>query len=154
MIRLSGNLRKNADVSAMVCSLLIKFRKEHPSLGRPEFLSAGDITWHEDNWLDPESRFLAFTLHDRYVLETPSRFSAKRYLDPLACKCTCICKEHLDLYRRAFTASGHQQTKRPLCKLFIACPQPVHHNCQWHASVTWPGLVMICIWLPTTLRWE
>ncbi|KAK9865482.1 hypothetical protein WJX84_005686 [Apatococcus fuscideae] len=46
-------------------SQLINFRKEHPLLGRPEFLSTGDITWHEDNWLDPESRFLAFTLHDR-----------------------------------------------------------------------------------------
>lgn len=24
-----------------------------------------DVTWHEDRWDDPESRFLAFTLHDR-----------------------------------------------------------------------------------------
>jgi hypothetical protein len=26
-----------------------------------------DVTWHEDRWDDPESRFLAFTLHDRCV---------------------------------------------------------------------------------------
>jgi hypothetical protein len=24
----------------------------------------GDITWHENNWGDEQSRFLAFTLHD------------------------------------------------------------------------------------------
>jgi isoamylase len=28
-------------------------------------LQPGDITWHEDRWDNPESRFLAFTLHDR-----------------------------------------------------------------------------------------
>ena len=26
-----------------------------------------DVTWHEDRWDDPESRFLAFTLHDRHA---------------------------------------------------------------------------------------
>lgn len=45
-------------------SELIKFRKEHPLLGRSEFLRPNDITWHEDNWGNTESRFLAFTLHD------------------------------------------------------------------------------------------
>lgn len=29
------------------------------SLCRPK-----DITWHEDNWNNPDSRFLAWTLHD------------------------------------------------------------------------------------------
>jgi isoamylase len=32
--------------------------------GRPDFLGPGDITWHEGNWGDAESRFLAWTLHD------------------------------------------------------------------------------------------
>eukprot|EP00271_Cylindrocystis_brebissonii_P008495 TRINITY_DN22865_c0_g1_i1.p1 TRINITY_DN22865_c0_g1~~TRINITY_DN22865_c0_g1_i1.p1 ORF type:complete len:905 (-),score=151.06 TRINITY_DN22865_c0_g1_i1:636-3305(-) len=41
------------------------FRRSHPLLGRESFLTDGDVTWHEDNWLNPESRFLAFTLHDR-----------------------------------------------------------------------------------------
>lgn len=45
-------------------SELIKFRRECPLLGRSEFLSHRDVTWHEDRWDDPESRFLAFTLHD------------------------------------------------------------------------------------------
>ena len=47
------------------CTELIKFRKECPLLGRAEFLTQGDVTWHEDRWDDPESRFLAFTLHGK-----------------------------------------------------------------------------------------
>lgn len=43
---------------------LIHFRRQHPLLGRAEFLGPGDITWHEDNWDNLDSRFLAFTLHD------------------------------------------------------------------------------------------
>ena len=44
---------------------LIKFRRAHPLLGRAEFLAPADITWHEDHWDNPESKFLAFSLHDR-----------------------------------------------------------------------------------------
>lgn len=47
---------------------LIKFRRSSPLLGRSEFLSSKDITWHEDRWDDPESRFLAFTLHNSTVV--------------------------------------------------------------------------------------
>ncbi|KAI3438769.1 hypothetical protein D9Q98_001187 [Chlorella vulgaris] len=46
-------------------SELIKFRRSSPLLGRAEFMGPKDVTWHEDRWEDPESRFLAFTLHDR-----------------------------------------------------------------------------------------
>jgi isoamylase len=45
-------------------SEVIKFRRECPLLGRAEFLGAEDVTWHENRWDDPESRFLAYTLHD------------------------------------------------------------------------------------------
>lgn len=44
---------------------LIAFRRGCPLLGRSEFLTSSDVTWHESNWDDAESRFLAFTLHDR-----------------------------------------------------------------------------------------
>ncbi|GFR40449.1 hypothetical protein Agub_g977 [Astrephomene gubernaculifera] len=44
-------------------SQLIAFRKEHPALGRETFMGPGDVTWHEDNWYNDDSRFLAFTLH-------------------------------------------------------------------------------------------
>jgi isoamylase len=37
----------------------------HPLLGRAYFLSDDDVTWHESNWGDEESRFLAWTLHAR-----------------------------------------------------------------------------------------
>lgn len=43
----------------------IRFRKEHPLLGRESFLSDNDVTWHEHDWSNPESRFIAFTLHER-----------------------------------------------------------------------------------------
>ena len=46
------------------CSEIIKFRKGHPLLGRSDFLTPNDITWHEDNWDNADSRYLAFTLHD------------------------------------------------------------------------------------------
>ncbi|KAL2634265.1 hypothetical protein R1flu_005744 [Riccia fluitans] len=44
-------------------SQAIKFRRQHPLLGREHFLADKDITWHEDNWGNVESRFLAFTLN-------------------------------------------------------------------------------------------
>lgn len=45
-------------------SQLIKWRVASPLLGRDKFLTPRDITWHENDWANPESRFLAFTLHD------------------------------------------------------------------------------------------
>ena len=44
-------------------SELIHFRRACPLLGRAEFLGPSDITWHDSNWGDAESRFLALTLH-------------------------------------------------------------------------------------------
>jgi len=46
-------------------SEMIKFRLANPLLGREDFLNDDDVTWHEDRWDDPSSKFLAFTLHDR-----------------------------------------------------------------------------------------
>lgn len=43
-------------------SELIKFRRSHPALGRAEFLGPNDVVWHENNWDNAESRFLAMTL--------------------------------------------------------------------------------------------
>jgi isoamylase len=46
---------------------LIQFRKEHPQLGRDEFMEDKDITWHGLNPLNPDwgndNRFVAFTLN-------------------------------------------------------------------------------------------
>ncbi|MCO5555169.1 hypothetical protein L7F22_008712 [Adiantum nelumboides] len=44
---------------------VIELRKKHPLLGRDSFLQEGDVTWHETDWENPGSRFLAFTFHDK-----------------------------------------------------------------------------------------
>ena len=44
---------------------LIHFRRTCPLLGRREFMRRHEMTWHEDNWENPESCFLSFTLHGR-----------------------------------------------------------------------------------------
>ncbi|OUZ99592.1 Glycoside hydrolase [Macleaya cordata] len=44
----------------------IKFRQKHSILGRERFLEKNDVTWHEDNWDNHESKFLAFTIHDSH----------------------------------------------------------------------------------------
>ena len=44
---------------------VIEFRRTQPLLRRRYFLGPADITWHETQWDNPESKFLAFTLHDR-----------------------------------------------------------------------------------------
>lgn len=56
---------QNTSAPTRFYSGLIKFRREHALLGRDTFLTDRDVTWHESHWDDPESRFLAFTLHDR-----------------------------------------------------------------------------------------
>eukprot|EP00898_Chlorokybus_atmophyticus_P006597 jgi/Chlat1/6939/Chrsp52S06606 len=68
---------------------LIKFRVEHPLLGRNAFLSNSEITWHEDRWDDWQSRFLAFSLHeghhgcgDLYVAFNAHHFWVEALLPP------------------------------------------------------------------------
>ncbi|XP_022768373.1 isoamylase 3, chloroplastic isoform X2 [Durio zibethinus] len=45
-------------------SEVINYRRMHQVFRHENFLSKGDVTWHEDNWENPDSKFLAFTLHD------------------------------------------------------------------------------------------
>ncbi|KAK7282836.1 hypothetical protein RIF29_11920 [Crotalaria pallida] len=46
-------------------SKVIEYRLAHEVFRHESFLSKNEITWHEDNWDNYDSRFLAFTLHDR-----------------------------------------------------------------------------------------
>ncbi|XP_020111009.1 isoamylase 3, chloroplastic isoform X1 [Ananas comosus] len=46
-------------------SEMIKFRHKHPVLHQDKFLTKHDVTWHEDSWENHDSKFLAFTLHER-----------------------------------------------------------------------------------------
>jgi len=54
-----------------------------------------DVTWHEDQWDNPESRFLAFTLHDRCV-------------GALSCSPVHAMQSHTLGCRRIGTLSSHQ----------------------------------------------
>ncbi|KAL5558919.1 hypothetical protein UlMin_035130, partial [Ulmus minor] len=60
---------------------VINFRRRHHVLGRDSFLSKNDVTWHEDNWGNYESKFLAFTFHERsgdiYLAFNAHDFSVK-----------------------------------------------------------------------------
>lgn len=42
---------------------MVHFRRSHPLLGVNQFVSGNEITWHEGDWTNGESRFLAFSLH-------------------------------------------------------------------------------------------
>lgn len=43
---------------------VIKFRLKHRVFRQENFIGEKEITWHEDNWDNYESKFIAFTLHD------------------------------------------------------------------------------------------
>lgn len=61
-------------------SEVIKFRRKHPHLfSRENFLGENDITWHESNWDNPESKFLAYTLHDGNGEDVYLAFNAHDY---------------------------------------------------------------------------
>ncbi|CAN1181885.1 Isoamylase 3, chloroplastic [Linum perenne] len=60
-------------------SEMIKFRLSHEIFRHENFLSNRDVTWHEDNWSNPESKFLAFTLHDKNGGDVYLAFSAHHY---------------------------------------------------------------------------
>ncbi|KAF5190243.1 Glycogen debranching enzyme [Thalictrum thalictroides] len=58
---------------------MIKLRHKHAVFGHDNFLEKNDITWHEDNWYNFESRFLAFTLHDDKGEDIYLAFNAHDY---------------------------------------------------------------------------
>eukprot|EP01025_Chloroclados_australasicus_P054213 TRINITY_DN6421_c0_g3_i1.p1 TRINITY_DN6421_c0_g3~~TRINITY_DN6421_c0_g3_i1.p1 ORF type:complete len:798 (-),score=59.59 TRINITY_DN6421_c0_g3_i1:187-2499(-) len=57
-----NQLDKNKELFRFT-SEMIKFRLEHSLLGRGEWLNDGDVTWHEDNWDNLDSKFLAFSTY-------------------------------------------------------------------------------------------
>ncbi|XP_020581014.1 isoamylase 3, chloroplastic [Phalaenopsis equestris] len=59
-----GELNAKRDNLFRFFSEMIKFRHTHPILKCDRFLEKNDVIWHEDHWDNPESRCLAFTLHD------------------------------------------------------------------------------------------
>ncbi|XP_043720663.1 isoamylase 3, chloroplastic isoform X2 [Telopea speciosissima] len=60
-------------------SEMIKYRRMHPVFGRENFLDKHNVTWHEDNWDNYESKFLAFTLHENHGGDIYVAFNAHDY---------------------------------------------------------------------------
>ncbi|XP_058221329.1 isoamylase 3, chloroplastic isoform X2 [Rhododendron vialii] len=60
-------------------SEMIKFRRSRRAFGRENFIGMSDVTWHEDQWDNPESKFLAFTLHDKDGGDIYLAFNAHDY---------------------------------------------------------------------------
>ncbi|KAL5704103.1 isoamylase [Ranunculus cassubicifolius] len=74
-----GQLNDKRNSQFRFFSETIKFRQSHSVFGLEKFLDKCDITWHEDNWYNFESRFLAFTLHDASGEDIYLAFNAHDY---------------------------------------------------------------------------
>ncbi|KAH6837974.1 isoamylase 3 [Perilla frutescens var. hirtella] len=57
-------LKEKTDNLFRFFSEMIKFRRSHHVFTREDFIGKHEITWHENNWENYESKFLAFTLHE------------------------------------------------------------------------------------------
>ncbi|KAJ9545470.1 hypothetical protein OSB04_025177 [Centaurea solstitialis] len=60
-------------------SEVIKFRQKNRVFRQENFIGKEEITWHEDNWENYESRFIAFTLHDGEEGDIYLAFNAHDY---------------------------------------------------------------------------
>ncbi|KAK1432221.1 hypothetical protein QVD17_09115 [Tagetes erecta] len=60
-------------------SEVIKFRQKHRVFRQENFIGNNEITWHEDNWDNHESKFIAFTLHDNDEGDIYLAFNAHDY---------------------------------------------------------------------------
>ncbi|CAA0843322.1 Isoamylase 3- chloroplastic [Striga hermonthica] len=60
-------------------SEMIKFRRGHHVFTREDFIGKKEVTWHEDNWENCESKFLAFTLHEENGDDLYVAFNAHDY---------------------------------------------------------------------------
>ncbi|XP_076945731.1 isoamylase 3, chloroplastic-like isoform X3 [Bidens hawaiensis] len=58
---------------------VIKFRQNHQVFRQEYFIGNKEITWHEDNWDNHESKFIAFTLHDSNEGDIYLAFNAHDY---------------------------------------------------------------------------
>ncbi|KAM6571182.1 hypothetical protein CsatA_015262 [Cannabis sativa] len=58
---------------------VIRFRHTRRVFRRDTFFNKNDVTWHEDNWDNYESKFLAFTFHDSEGEDIYMAFNAHDY---------------------------------------------------------------------------
>ncbi|KAL3617875.1 Isoamylase 3, chloroplastic [Castilleja foliolosa] len=59
-----GQLKDKKENLFRFFSEMIKFRRSRHLFTRENFISKNEVTWHEDNWENHESKFLAFTFHE------------------------------------------------------------------------------------------
>ena len=83
-----GALERERDGLFRFFAEAIRFRRAHAALGRDSFLTPADVTWHEKDWANPDSRFLMFTLHAPAGSGSPAllaAFNAHAFaIDPLS----------------------------------------------------------------------
>lgn len=65
-------------------SEVIKFRLTHHVFRQENFVGENEVTWHEKNWDNYESKFLAFTLHDSNGGDIYLAFNAHDYFVKVA----------------------------------------------------------------------
>ncbi|XP_052201670.1 isoamylase 3, chloroplastic isoform X2 [Diospyros lotus] len=58
---------------------MIKFRRLHDVFRHEHFIGKNEVTWHENQWDNPESKFLAFTLHEKNGGDIYLAFNAHNY---------------------------------------------------------------------------
>ncbi|KAK4428619.1 Isoamylase 3, chloroplastic [Sesamum alatum] len=74
-----GQLKDKKNELFRFFSEMIKFRQSHNVFTRESFIGKNEVTWHEDNWENSESKFLAFTLHEEYGGDLYVAFNAHDY---------------------------------------------------------------------------
>ncbi|RWR92463.1 Glycoside hydrolase [Cinnamomum micranthum f. kanehirae] len=79
-----GQLQARKKTHFRFFSEMIKFRLKHTTLRHENFLNKNDITWHENNWQNSESKFLAFTLHGANLGDIYLAFNAHDYFVKVA----------------------------------------------------------------------
>ncbi|KAH9625411.1 hypothetical protein KSS87_008201, partial [Heliosperma pusillum] len=91
---------------------VIKFRRRHDIFKRENFLSTEDVTWHEDNWSNAESKFIAFTLHGENGGNVYLAFNAHDYFVEAAIPSPPQNRHWLRVEKTVLTASTpfHPQT--------------------------------------------
>ncbi|KAL3830402.1 hypothetical protein ACJIZ3_019204 [Penstemon smallii] len=74
-----GQLEDKKNNQFRFFSEMIKFRRSHNVFKKENFIGKNDVTWHENNWDNLESKFLAFTLHDENGGDIYVAFNAHDY---------------------------------------------------------------------------
>ncbi|KAL8490402.1 hypothetical protein ACS0TY_026054 [Phlomoides rotata] len=74
-----GQLKDKKDNLFRFFSEMIKFRRSRHVFTRENFIGKNEVTWHEDNWENYESKFLAFTLHEENGSDVYVAFNAHDY---------------------------------------------------------------------------